>query len=227
MQNNLNHLAIIMDGNARWAAQNGKTKSEGHMVGAENVKKILQHSLKLGVKYLTLYAFSSENWQRPEQEVSTLIKLLGYYVNSEIETLKKNQIRLKIIGNMDRLPSKLVEKIENSISVPGESTKMTITIAFSYGSRAEIVDACQKIIDSGTKEITEESFRNFLYDPEMPDVDLLIRTSGVQRVSNFLLWQISYAELYFSDKLWPDFDEKELSKIIDNYSKRKRNFGTR
>lgn len=227
MQHNLTHLAIIMDGNARWAAKNEKTKSEGHRLGAKNAKKILKHALKLNIKYLTLYAFSSENWQRPAKEVSMLVNLLSHYVKNETELLKKHQIKLQVIGDLSKLPSSLVEKIEESMSVTKNNAKMTVNIAFSYGAREEITKACQKAIESGAKEISEDTFKKFLYDPNMPDVDILVRTGGTHRLSNFLLWQISYAEIYFLDKFWPDFDEKDLDHIIDNYSKRTRNFGAR
>lgn len=227
MQHNLTHLAIIMDGNARWAAQNGKTKSEGHNVGAENAKKILQHALKLNIKYLTLYAFSSENWKRPVKEVSMLISLLNHYVRSETELLQKHQIKLQVIGDLGKLPSPLVNKIEEVMEATKNNTKMTVNIAFSYGAREEIAYACQKAINSGAEKITEDNFKEFLYDPKMPDVDTLVRTGGTHRISNFLLWQISYAEIYFLDKFWPDFNEEDLNQIIENYSQRTRNFGTR
>ena len=227
MRHNLNHLAIIMDGNARWANKHGKTKAEGHKKGAETAKSLIPYSSKLGIKYLTLYAFSSENWQRPANEVSILLKLLSYYVKNETKMLSDYQIKLKIIGNLDKLSPNLQKKIYSAIDATKHNSKMTVTIAFGYGSRDEIVNACQKAIDSGVTTITEESFQNFLYDPEMPDVDLLIRPSGVYRISNFLLWQAAYAELYFLDKFWPDFNENDLKDAIINYSQRKRNFGGR
>ena len=227
MQHNLNHLAIIMDGNARWATKHGKAKSDGHNAGAENAKKILPHALKLGVKYLTFYAFSSENWQRPVKEVSTLLNLLKNYVKNETKILKEQQIKFQVIGDLSKLPSPLVKKIKESTEATKNNTKMIVTIAFSYGARAEIANACQAAIDSGVKKITEDNFKNFLYDPEMPDVDVLIRTGGCHRISNFLLWQASYAEIYFLDILWPDFGEKDLANTIEDYSKRTRYFGAR
>lgn len=216
-----------MDGNARWANKHGKTKAEGHKKGAETAKSLIPYSSKLGIKYLTLYAFSSENWQRPANEVSILLKLLSHYVKNETKMLSDYQIKLKIIGNLDKLSPNLQKKINSAIDATKHNSKMTVTIAFGYGSRDEIVNACQKAIDSGVTTITEESFQNFLYDPEMPDVDLLIRPSGVYRISNFLLWQAAYAELYFLDKFWPDFNEDDLKDAIINYSQRKRNFGGR
>lgn len=227
MQHNLNHLAIIMDGNARWAAKHGKAKADGHAAGAENAKKILPHALNLGVKYLTLYTFSSENWQRPVKEVSMLIKLLKNYLHNETKILKDKQIKFQVIGDLSKLPSALVKKINESTEATKNNTKMTVTIAFSYGSRAEIANACQAAIDSGITTITEDNFKNFLYDPKMPDVDVLIRTGGCHRISNFLLWQASYAELYFLDTLWPDFGKKDLADTIEDYSKRTRYFGAR
>jgi len=226
-ENNLHHLAIIMDGNARWAKKNSKTKAQGHKQGAEVIKTLLPSVSKLGIKYLTLYAFSSENWQRPESEVLLLLKLLNNYVDSTKKQLLEHGIQLKIIGKLDRLSASLLSKIDEVVDLTKNNSKMTLTIAFSYGSRSEIVDACQNVIDSGNKIISEENFKDFLYDPEMPDVDLLIRTSGVYRLSNFLLWQAAYAELYFTDKLWPDFNEDDLKEAIQNYSRRKRTFGAR
>ena len=227
VENNLRHLAIIMDGNARWAKKNGKTKAQGHRQGAENIKTLLPAIPKLGIEYLTLYAFSSENWQRPKSEVLLLLELLKHYIDSTQEQLIEHNIKLKIVGNLEKLPSSLVSKINSIVDLTKNNSKMTLAIAFSYGSRSEIVDACQKAIDSGSKTINQEEFKNFLYDPKMPDVDLLIRTSGVYRISNFLLWQAAYAELYFSDKLWPDFDENDIKEAVQNYSQRKRTFGVR
>ncbi len=227
MKQELNHLAIIMDGNARWAKSLGKTKAEGHKKGAETAKTLLPAASKLGIKYLTLYAFSSENWQRPADEVSILINLLSYYVKSETKILNENGIKLKVIGNLDKLSTNLQEKIAKAVEATKDNNKMTATIAFGYGSRDEILQACQKAIDSGVQNITEEHFKGFLYDPEMPDVDLLIRPSGLYRISNFLLWQIAYAELYFSDKFWPDFNEQDLQTAITEYSNRTRSFGGR
>lgn len=227
MTNKLNHLAVIMDGNARWAAQNGHTKAFGHKQGAEAAKDLVKNAVELGIEHLTIYAFSSENWTRPESEISVLLDLLGYYIKNEIKSFEKNQIRLKVIGDLSKLSEGLQQKINETIEATKNYSKLTLTIAFSYGSRDEILRACQKAIDSGAQQITEDNFKNFLYDPEMPDVDLLIRTSGVYRISNFLLWQAAYAELYFMDKFWPDFNKADLIQAIENYSKRKRNFGGR
>jgi len=227
MTYNLNHLAIIMDGNARWASENKKTKAQGHKKGADTAKAMLPYTSKLGIKYLTLYAFSSENWQRPASEVSILIDLLSHYVKNEIKTLRDYEIKLKVIGDLSKLSSNLQKKINDAVEATKHHSKMTVTIAFGYGSRNEIVNACQQAIDSGLKKITETDFQKFLYDPQMPDVDLLIRPGGAHRISNFLLWQAAYAELYFLDKFWPDFNEDDLKLALENYSKRKRNFGGR
>lgn len=223
----LDHLAIIMDGNARWARERGLPKSDGHKKGAETAKSLLPAATKLGIKYLTLYAFSSENWRRPASEVSILLKLLSYYVKNETKILSKYQIKLRVIGNLEKLSPTLKEEINNAVALTKNNNKMIVTIAFGYGGRAEIVDACQKAIDSGAQKMSEENFAKFLYDPEMPDVDLLIRPGGLYRISNFLLWQIAYAELYFTEKYWPDFNEDDLKAAIEDFKQRKRSFGGR
>lgn len=227
MKYNLTHLAVIMDGNARWASKHGKAKSHGHHLGAKNATKILRHAMKLNIKHLTFYAFSSENWQRPATEVAILVSLLNHYVRNETEILKRHQIKLQIIGDLKKLPYSLIQDIKNSMQMTQNNTQMTVNIAFSYGGREEITHACQKAIDSGITQVSEKNFKHFLYDPNMPDVDILIRTGGTHRISNFLLWHISYAEIYFLDKLWPDFNEEDLNQIINNYSQRVRNFGAR
>jgi undecaprenyl diphosphate synthase len=227
MKQNLNHLAIIMDGNARWAKLHEKSKADGHKKGAEVAKSLMPHLSWLGIKYLTLYTFSSENWQRPAEEVSILINLLSHYVLHETKILTKYGIKLKVIGHLEKLAPSLQQKIKAAVESTKNNSEATVCIAFSYGSRAEIVDAFTKAIDSGITKITEDNFRNFLYDPEMPDVDLLIRTGNDYRISNFLLWQLAYAELYFLDKFWPEFDVSDLEKSIENYSTRQRNFGGR
>ncbi len=223
----MKHLAIIMDGNARWANSKGLPKASGHQKGAETAKKLIPEILKLNIPYVTLYAFSSENWQRPEDEVNMIMKLLSYYVDKELKSLHKNNVKLKVIGNFDKLNDDLKIKINKAIKLTENNDEITLCIALGYGSRTEIVDACQKIINSGKKEISEIEFKDFLYDPKMPDVDLLIRPSGQLRISNFLLWQSAYAELYFVDKFWPDFSIDDINKAIFDYSKRKRNFGGR
>lgn len=224
---NVKHLAIIMDGNARWAFNKGVSKSEGHKIGAELIKNLVPNFIELNIPYVTLYSFSSENWQRPKIEVSFLLKLLSFYLKKELDALHKNGVKIKVIGKLELLNTTLQQQISTATELTKDNDKLTLCIAFSYGSRGEIVNACQKIIDSGKKEIVENDFKNYLYDPEMPDVDLLIRTSGVLRISNFLLWQAAYAELYFSPKYWPDFTKNDIIEALEDYSKRKRSFGGR
>lgn len=224
---NIKHLSVIMDGNARWADQNGLSKAEGHKKGAEVAKELVLQMLDLHIPYLTLYTFSSENWQRPADEVSLLMKLLSYYVENEVNILHQHKIRLKVVGNLDKINTDLKNKIIHATDLTKNNTKMTVCLAFSYGSRAEIVQACQKIIDSNIKQISEKTFHKFLYDHDMPDVDLFIRPGGFHRMSNFLLWQAAYAELYFIEKLWPDFSIDDVKEAIKNYLTRKRNFGGR
>ena len=224
---NIKHLAIIMDGNARWAKQHNLPKHEGHRIGANKIRELLPEFLKFGIPYITLYTFSSENWQRSATEVSFLIKLLSTYLKNELNNLHKNGVKIKVIGRLNLLSNSLQEQINNAIELTKNNNKITLCIAFSYGSRQEITDACQKIIASGKKEIYEQDLQNAFYDSEMPDVDLLIRPGGVFRISNFLLWQAAYAELYFSPKYWPDFNKGDIIEAINDYLKRKRTFGKR
>lgn len=224
---NIKHLAIIMDGNARWANKAGLLKAEGHKKGAENIKEILSCALEYNIPYLTLYAFSSENWQRENQEISTLMELLEFSLHQEAEHLAQNGIKLKIIGQINKLNPILKQEINRVVKLTELNNKITLCIAFSYGGRDEILYACQNAIDSGKAFITLEDFKSYLYDPKMPDVDLLIRTSGAYRISNFLLWQSAYAEFYFCKKNWPDFKKDDLIKAFKEYARRKRTFGTR
>lgn len=224
---NIKHLAIIMDGNARWATSNNTLKANGHQKGANNARDILPIAIEFGIPYLTLYAFSSENWHREEKEIKVLMNLLSYYLKTEANSLLKNGVKLKVIGKIDRLSPSLQNRINYVVDLTKANDKITLCIAFGYGGRLEIVDACQAIIDSGKKNITEKEFASYLYDPQMPEVDLLIRTSGVCRISNFLLWQIAYAELYFCKNNWPDFTREDLLEAINDYKHRKRTFGTR
>lgn len=227
MNYNIKHLAILMDGNARWANANNLTKAEGHKQGIEVAKKLIPVISEIGIPYLTLYAFSWENWQRPAEEINVLMKLLSFYIQSETNNLYKNGIKLRFIGNLEKLSLKLRDQIYKAVELTKDNNKMTLCVAFSYGSRTEIIDACQKIINAGISKVNEEVFRKFLYDPEMPDVDLIIRPSGEYRISNFLLWQAAYAEFYFSQKFWPEFDKEELNNALESYSKRVRRFGSR
>ena len=225
------HLAIIMDGNGRWAKQKGMLSAFGHENGTKAVRTTVETCAKLGIENLTLYAFSTENWNRPKLEVDTLMKLLINSLKNELKTLTENNIKLNTIGNFEKLPASAQKELSQVISKTKDNTRMTLTLALSYGSREEIVSAI-KSISSIVKNniisidaIDESIINQHLYTQNLPDVDLLIRTSGEHRISNFLLWQIAYAELYFTDVLWPDFREKDLYEAIISYQKRERRFG--
>ena len=225
MERNIpHHIAIIMDGNGRWAKKRGLARSFGHMEGAKTLSKALEYLTEIGVKYLTVYAFSTENWNRPQDEVSTLMKLFLKYIKNERKNMMKNKIRFFVSGRKNNVPKKLQKEIEKLEEETKNNDRITLNIAFNYGSRAEIVDAVNRIIDDGKENITEEDFSKYLYN-DFPDPDLVIRTSGEMRISNFLLWQIAYSELYITDTLWPDFDEKEIDKAIESYNQRERRFG--
>jgi undecaprenyl diphosphate synthase len=225
------HLAIIMDGNGRWAKQKGLMRALGHESGAESVKENIKASAKLGIEFLTLYAFSTENWNRPAIEVNTLMKLLIRSLKKEVKTLQDNNIKLNAIGNLEKLPKSAQSELLDVINKTKDNTRMTLTLALSYGSREEIVNAVRNISDKvknniiSIDSIDDSIINEHLYTRNLPEVDLLIRTSGEHRISNFLLWQIAYAELYFTDILWPDFKEKDLYEAIISYQKRERRFG--
>lgn len=221
------HIAIIMDGNGRWAKEKGKLRVEGHKKGAENIEKIIDYSIKLGVKYLTVYAFSTENWKRPEAEVKALMKLFAKYLEDKKEELKKQGVKLLVTGTEENIPNKLLKKIRNTEEYLSDCNQITFNIAFNYGGRKEIVDGINKIIKENreNKEINEEEFKKYMYRPEIPDPELVIRTSGEFRVSNFLLWEIAYSEFYVTNVYWPDFDEREYDLAIASYNKRDRRFG--
>jgi len=225
------HLAIIMDGNGRWAKQKGMLRAIGHENGTKAVRTTVESCAKLGVENLTLYAFSTENWNRPKLEVDTLMKLLVSSLKKEINTLLDNNIKLNAIGNLSLLPKKVYKELQEVINLTSKNTHMNLTLALSYGSREELVTAVKEISNKVKNNIiSEESIdqsviNKHLYTHNLPDVDLLIRTSGEQRISNFLLWQIAYAELYFTPVLWPDFTEQHLSEAIIEYQKRERRFG--
>ena len=231
-KNNLpKHLAIIMDGNGRWAKNQGMLRVFGHEKGTKSVKQTVENCAKLGIDFLTLFAFSTENWNRPKIEVDTLMKLLVSSLKKELKTLQSNNIKLNAIGNLDNLPTGVRKELTEVIEKTQANTRMTLTLALSYGARDEIINAV-KIISEKVKnniisvDTIEESIINqHLYTQNMPDVDLVIRTSGEHRISNFLLWQIAYAEFYFTDVLWPDFNEEELLKALLSYQKRERRFG--
>ncbi|WP_435624742.1 isoprenyl transferase [Flagellimonas sp.] len=225
------HVAIIMDGNGRWAKQRGKLRIFGHENGVDAVRKTVESCAKLQIEFLTLYAFSTENWNRPKLEVETLMKLLVASLRKELDTLNKNNIRLRAIGNIHSLPSKAQKELSEVIAKTEKNSGMTLTLALSYGSREEIKSAIKEISSKvknniiSLENIDEAVINTHLYTHFMPDVDLLIRTSGECRISNFLLWQIAYAELYFIDVFWPDFSEHHLVEAILSYQNRERRFG--
>ncbi|HEY0046405.1 MAG TPA: isoprenyl transferase [Flavobacterium sp.] len=225
------HIAVIMDGNGRWAKKQGMVRVFGHENGAKSVSRIVEECARLGIENLTLYAFSTENWNRPKSEVNTLMKLLVRSLRSELQRLCENNIRLLTIGNLEKLPKSTSEALLEVIEMTKNNSRMTLTVALSYGSREELVQVVKRISDKvknniiSIADIDESSINQHLYTQNLPDVDLLIRTSGEQRISNFLLWQIAYAELYFTDVLWPDFKEEDLYKAIADYQKRQRRFG--
>ena len=225
------HLSIIMDGNGRWAKQKGLLRAMGHENGTKSVKATIEACAKLGIEFLTLYAFSTENWNRPKLEVETLMKLLVKSLKKELQTLKDNNIKLNAIGNLEKLPKSAQKELLDVIEATKDNTRMTLTLALSYGSREEIINAVRNISHKvknniiSIDTIDDSIINEHLYTQNLPDVDLLIRTSGEHRISNFLLWQIAYAELYFTDVLWPDFKEHHLYEAILSYQKRERRFG--
>ncbi|MET3046398.1 isoprenyl transferase [Flavobacterium covae] len=225
------HLAIIMDGNGRWAKQKGMLRVLGHENGTKSVRTTVETCVKLGIKNLTLYTFSTENWNRPKLEVETLMKILISSLKKELDTFTKNNIKLNSIGNLELLPSNVRKELLEVIEKTKNNNQMTLTLALSYGSREEILNAVKKISDKvknniiSIENIDESIFNNHLYTHDLPEVDLVIRTSGEHRISNFLLWQVAYAEFYFTDVLWPDFSEKDLYEALISYQKRERRFG--
>lgn len=223
----LNHIAIILDGNGRWATRNNVEKIQGHKKGAENARSIVKLASDKNIKHLTLFCFSSENWRRGDQEVNDLMDLMSFYLTEKIDELHNNNVRLRIIGDKSKLSKKNQENIKNAEDLTKDNDGVCLYMAISYGGKDEIVRSVKKIISQGgsVDDITEDLISQNLDIPDMPDVDLLIRTSGEKRISNFLIWQIAYSELYFTDVLWPDFDENEFDKAIDSYNNRKRNFG--
>ena len=231
-KNNLpKHLAIIMDGNGRWAKKHGLFRTLGHESGTKSVKKIIEACSNLGIENLTLYAFSTENWNRPKIEVEALMKVLVNSLIKELPTLEKNNIKLNAIGNLEKLPVKAQKELQDVINKTAGNNKLVLTLALCYGSREELVNAVKNISDKvknniiSVDKIDDSVINEHLYTHNLPDVDLLIRTSGEHRISNFLLWQIAYAELYFTDILWPDFKESDLYEAILSYQKRERRFG--
>ena len=222
--NPLSHVAIIMDGNGRWGLKNKKSRNAGHKAGLKTVEKIINQSLKKKIKYLTLYAFSTENWKRPKNEVNYLFKLLENFLENKILDLDKKNIKLKIIGKRN-FSSKLNKLIVNSEKKTQNNKDLQINLALNYGSKSEIINTV-KLLKKNKKNINEKNITKNLYTKNIPDPEILIRTGNTHRLSNFLLWQIAYSEIFFQKKLWPDFDEKDYSRIIRNYLKLKRNFGS-
>ncbi len=221
----INHLAIIMDGNGRWANQKNQQRVFGHEKGAQTAKKIIDNCVKRGIPHLTLYTFSKENWSRPKHEVDTLMILLSKMLKNETENMLRNNIRFNIVGKIGDLPVKTRDWVSSTLEKTKNNTGLVLTLALSYGGRQEIVDAVNSLIKSEVKIINEEILKNHLYCPEMPDPDMIIRTGGEYRLSNFLLWQSAYAEIYVCSKNWPDFDENELDKALKEYENRNRTFG--
>ena len=225
------HVAIIMDGNGRWAKKHGEDRVFGHISGVKSIRNVLEAALEIGVKYLTLYAFSTENWDRPKEEVDALMNLLVKTLLDEVDELNKNGVRLKAIGNLDKLPENAIDLLNQSFERTKMNNKITLTLALSYSSKWEITNAAQKLAEKVKKgdflpeQITETAMENALTTKGMPNPELLIRTSGELRVSNFLLWQLAYAEFYFTDELWPDFNKESFFNAIADYQNRERRFG--
>ena len=218
--NKLNHIAFIMDGNGRWGKKKGKGRNFGHLKGVETVKKIVKSSIQLKIPILTLYVFSSENWKRPKKEINFLFKLIKSYFSKEIKNIMDEGIRINILGDLNKLSFDIKKTLKKTIFLTKNNKKIIVNLAINYGSKNEILNAFKK-----TKKINMKNFEKNLYTKKMPNPDILIRTGGHQRLSNFMLWQLAYSELFFLKKLWPDFNSKDLIKIIKDYKKSKRNFG--
>ncbi len=222
-----NHVAIIMDGNGRWAKSQGQDRIYGHLSGVRSVRESLEAARELGVKYLTLYAFSTENWNRPKEEVAALMDLLVKTIVGEIDELDANGVRLEAIGDLDHLPDSCKTELQGGIERTKDNQEITLILALSYSSRWEIIEAIKGMINSGVKaeEVNEELIHNYLSTHDFPDPELMIRTSGEQRISNFLLWQLAYSELYFTDTFWPEFRKKDFFEAIAEFQSRERRFG--
>ena len=218
--NKLNHIAFIMDGNGRWGKRKKKGRNFGHLKGVDTVKKVVKNSIKLKIPFLTFYVFSSENWKRPKQEIFFLFKLIQNYFSKEISNINNQGIRINILGEFRKLPFNIKSILRKTIQRTRKNKKIVVNLAINYGSKKEILNAIKK-----TKKVSVKNFEKNLYTKKMPDPDILIRTGGHQRLSNFMLWQLAYAELFFLKKLWPDFNYSDLKQIINKYKKSKRNFG--
>ena len=222
--NSPKHVAIIMDGNGRWGLRKKKSRNYGHTEGVKVVEKIIEASISNKIKYLTLYTFSTENWKRPKKEIFFLIYLLEKYIDQQFEALLKKNIKLKILGNINKFPSSLKKKLNKAQKISNNNNKIQINLALNYGSKEEIMNSVKKIIKS-SKPINEKNIKKYLYTKDIPDPEILIRTGNRFRLSNFLLWQISYTEIFFVKKLWPDFNKNDFNKIIFQFKKMRRNFG--
>ena len=221
--NSLNHVAIIMDGNGRWGLKNKNSRNAGHKAGLNAIQNIIKHSIKRNIKFLTLYAFSTENWKRPKSEIEYLFGLLEHFLKKKIDEFDKNKIKLVIIGKK-KFSNKLNNLLAQSEKITKKNSKLQVNLALNYGSRSEIIDAFSKVYKKKLK-INEKNISNYLYTKNVPDPDLLIRTGNTKRLSNFLLWQLSYSEIFFSKKLWPEFNEKDFDNIVSQFKRVKRNFG--
>ncbi len=228
------HVAIIMDGNGRWAEERGLPRAAGHKAGVERVREIVRASSDMGIPILTLYAFSQENWKRPAEEVSVLMKLLDFFIDQEAKPMLEQGVKLRILGHPEMLPASTFEKLKKVVVSTARNTRLTLNIALNYGGRTEILDAVHAVVEkarrepsfmAGPEDLTEEVFSSFLYTRGLPDPDLLIRTSGEMRLSNFLLWQLSYSEIYITKKFWPDFTREEYARAVAEYQQRERRFG--
>jgi len=225
------HIAVIMDGNGRWAKKKGKNRLFGHQNGVKALKKLIEESARLNISYLTLFAFSTENWKRPKKEISTIMRLIVLVLKKELKTMMDNKIKLETIGDLEKLPENVKSNLIKTVNKTKNNNKLTLTVAINYGGKEDISNAFKLLLEKvknniiSPKKIDELIINNHLYTRNLPDVDLLIRTSGEQRISNFLLWKIAYAELYFSNVLWPDFNEKCLHDAIISYQNRERRFG--
>tara|TARA_Y100001958_G_C21210213_1_gene536006 strand:+ start:1052 stop:1729 length:678 start_codon:yes stop_codon:yes gene_type:complete len=220
----LQHIAIIMDGNGRWGLKKKKSRNYGHLQGIKTVEKIIQASLKIRLNYLTLYTFSTENWKRPKKEINFLFKILENYIDKELNNLIEKNIKIKIIGDLKKIPHKLLKKLRKTEDETKKNKSLQINVALNYGSRKEIIEALQKINKKKLK-ISENLINKNLYTENIPDPNILIRTGNTKRLSNFLLWQLQYSEIFFEKKLWPDFKQEDFYRILKKYNKIKRNFG--
>jgi undecaprenyl diphosphate synthase len=221
------HVAIIMDGNGRWAQARGLPRAAGHRAGTENLRRVLRSAVRAGVRILTIYAFSTENWRRPEVEVKALLSILEGVIDRELEELHQEGVQLRHVGRLERIPESLQKKVREAIELTKDNDRLILNVAFDYGGRAELVAAIQRIIEDGipADQVDESTVSRYLYTAGLPDPDLIVRTSGEMRISNFLIWQGAYAEYYVTPVLWPDFDEPELFKALEAYDQRERRYG--